>query len=115
MSIKRTIKTKSFLRTGVGSLVFVPLLVWLIFSLVQISKAEENGLVVLFFNPINVVFGILFFIFIIYHLYSEINYIIRDNKYYISTKNIILIINILMILLFIISIVKINISSMLTI
>lgn len=115
MNIKRTLKTKSFLKTGVGGLVFIPLLIWLIFSLVQISKTEENGLVILFFNPINVVFGILFFIFIIYHLYSEINYIIRNNKYYISAKNIILIINILMILLFIISIVKINISSMLTI
>lgn len=115
MNIKRTIKAKNFLKTGVDGIVFIPLLIWLIFSLTQILKTEENGLLVLFFNPINVVFGILFFVFIMYHLYSEINYIIKNNKYYISTKNVILIINVLMTILFITSIVKINISSILAI
>lgn len=115
MNIKRIIKTKNFLKTGVGGIVFVPLLIWLIFSLLQISKTEENGLITLFFNPINVVFGILFFIFIVYHLYSEITYIIKDDPYYITAKTLILLINILMISLFIISIIKINISSILVI
>ena len=120
MNIKEIVKNKKFINTGVKSFIFIPLLIWLIVSLVKITKTEENGLIILFFNPINVIFGILFFIFIVYHLFSEIAYIIKkeyaksDYDFYRTAVFLIFLINVLLIVLFIVSILKINSSSILS-
>ena len=120
MNIKETIKNKKFINTGIKSFIFIPLLIWLIISLVKITKTEENGLIILFFNPINVIFGILFFVFIMYHLFSEISYIIKkeyaksDYSFYKTVIFLMLLLNILLVILFVVSILKINASSMLS-
>lgn len=107
-------KEQSFLNTGIKSQIFLPLLVWFIVSLLNILKTENNFFT-LFFNPINVLFGILFFVFIIYHLHCEIIYLIninvKKNKYKQIIKNCVNITTYTMIFFVILSILKLHFNS----
>lgn len=114
--MKKVDNEKYFLDTGISNLAFPPLLLWLILSLVKIIKNKENFLT-LFFNPLNVIFGILFFILIIYHLHYEIYYLInvyiQNNKYKKILKNIIIVITYPIIFFVVLSILKIHFNSIL--
>ena len=114
--MKKTDNEKYFFNSGVRWHMLLPLLIWLIISLFNILKHNSDFLS-LFFNPINVVFGILFFVFVIYHLHCEILYLINvylsNKKYKEHYKYIINIITYFVTFFVVLCILKIHINSIL--
>ncbi len=72
-----------FFKNGINGLLLVPLVLWFIYTMIMVLKQPENQIPILFLKPVNVIFGILFFVFIGYHINFEIIYLIRN-----FTKNI---------------------------
>ncbi len=67
-----------FLKNGIKGVFLAPLIIWFIYTILVVLKQPENQIPILFLKPINVIFGILFFIFIGYHINFEIIYLIRN-------------------------------------
>ena len=107
---------KYFLNGGVKSIIFLPLLIWFITSLSNLITTH-NSFLTLFFNPVNVVFGILFFIFIIYHLHVEVLYLIdvyvKAKKYNKNLKGIVVTVTYVVIFFVFLSVLKIHFNSIL--
>ena len=114
--MKKIDNEKYFLDSGVKGRILLPLLLWLIISTFNVLK-NDGGFLSLFFNPLNVVFGVLFFVFVIYHLHCEILYLINvylsKKKYREYYKYIINIITYFVIFCVVLGILKIHFNSIL--
>ena len=115
--MKKINNEKYYLNNGVKSIIFLPLLCWFIIFLIILLKNNDNDLLSLFFNPINTVFGVLFFSIIIYHIHYEVIYLIntyiKNNKINKLFRYFITLITYIIIILVILSILKIYFNSIL--
>lgn len=85
MSISSSTKSgsKSWLMQRISAIGLIPLVIWLVLSVIQIASDPINYMPVFFAYPLNAFMGILFVVFSLYHGSLGMKEVIED---YVSNK-----------------------------